>query len=120
VHVQRVAPATLSQWLSTCNASLGAGSGNWSWDGEEWSFGFPSSTLGNLVATPNPVVGCIAGAAGALPTAGVIGLSSFHPGGANVLMCDGSVRFLKDSTNVNVVWGLGSRNQGEVISSDAF
>ena len=47
-------PANLNQWLNTCNASLSTGSGNWSWDGEVWSFGFPSSTLGNRVAPPNP------------------------------------------------------------------
>ena len=48
------------------------------------------------------------------------GLSSYHPGGANVLMCDGSVRFLKNSTNQATIWALGSRAQGEVISSDSY
>jgi prepilin-type processing-associated H-X9-DG protein len=47
-------------------------------------------------------------------------LSSFHPGGANVLMADGSVKFLKDSTNRMTVWALGSRDQGEIISADAY
>ena len=47
-------------------------------------------------------------------------LSSFHPGGANILMCDGSVKFLKDSTNMQVIWALGSRAGGEVISSESF
>jgi len=51
---------------------------------------------------------------------GNFGMSSFHPGGANALFCDGSVRFLKSSTNQVVIWQLGSRAQGEVISSDAF
>jgi prepilin-type N-terminal cleavage/methylation domain-containing protein len=46
---QTMTPATLNQWLNTCNAALSTGSGNWSWDGEVWSFGFPSTTLGNLV-----------------------------------------------------------------------
>jgi hypothetical protein len=35
-------------------------------------------------------------------------------------MADGSVRFLKSSTSMNIVWGLGSRNGGEVISSDSY
>jgi hypothetical protein len=34
--------------------------------------------------------------------------------------CDGSVRFLKDSTNQQTLWALGSRAQGEVISSDQY
>jgi prepilin-type processing-associated H-X9-DG protein len=50
----------------------------------------------------------------------MIGMGSYHPGGANVLMADGSVRFLKDSTNPTTVWALGSRNQGEVLSGDAY
>jgi prepilin-type N-terminal cleavage/methylation domain-containing protein/prepilin-type processing-associated H-X9-DG protein len=117
---QTMTLATLNQWLNTCNAALTTGSGNWSWDGEVWSFGFPSSTLGNLVAPPNPVINCIAGAAGSLPVVGTIGLSSLHPGGVNVLLCDGSVKFLKNSINVPTLWALGSRAQGEVISADAF
>ena len=46
--------------------------------------------------------------------------SSNHPGGVNVAMADGSVRFVKDSIAANVWWGLGTRNGREVISSDAF
>jgi prepilin-type processing-associated H-X9-DG protein len=50
----------------------------------------------------------------------VIGPNSFHPGGANVGMCDGSVRFLKNTTNITIVWGLGSIAGGEVISADQY
>ena len=46
--------------------------------------------------------------------------SSNHPGGVNVAMADGSVRFVKDSITSAVWWGLGTRNGREVISSDAF
>jgi prepilin-type N-terminal cleavage/methylation domain-containing protein/prepilin-type processing-associated H-X9-DG protein len=48
------------------------------------------------------------------------GFRSNHPGGANFLFCDGSVKFLKSTTNSLVVMALGSRNGGEVISSDSY
>jgi prepilin-type processing-associated H-X9-DG protein len=41
---------------------------------------------------------------------------SQHPGGVNVLMCDGSVHFLNQATEKAVVCGLASRNVGEVVS----
>ena len=51
---------------------------------------------------------------------GAASASSNHPGGVNVAMADGSVRFVKDSVAGNVWWGLGTRNGREVISSDAY
>jgi prepilin-type processing-associated H-X9-DG protein len=46
--------------------------------------------------------------------------NSMHPGGVNLLMADGSVRFIKSTINI-VSWrALGSRNGGEVISADAY
>jgi prepilin-type processing-associated H-X9-DG protein len=46
--------------------------------------------------------------------------SSRHPGGANFLRCDGSVRFLKNSIAQPTIWSLGSRAQGEVVSADSY
>ena len=43
---------------------------------------------------------------------------SLHPGGANVLLCDGSVRFVKESIQLWTWVALSSRCGGEVISSD--
>jgi prepilin-type processing-associated H-X9-DG protein len=60
------------------------------------------------------------GSGNALSQDGSYPMTSWHPGGANVLMCDGSVHFLKNSTNQQTVWALGSRNQGEVLSSDSY
>ncbi|MHC5541946.1 DUF1559 family PulG-like putative transporter, partial [Singulisphaera rosea] len=48
------------------------------------------------------------------------GFRSRHPGGANFLMCDGSVKFLKASISMPIFCALGSRAGGEVISADAF
>jgi prepilin-type N-terminal cleavage/methylation domain-containing protein/prepilin-type processing-associated H-X9-DG protein len=46
--------------------------------------------------------------------------SSRHPGGVNALFGDGSVKFIKDSVNLGTWRALGTRNGGEVISSDSF
>ncbi len=53
-------------------------------------------------------------------TSGMIAPSSNHPGGVNVCFGDGSVKFIKDTVSPQTWWALGSRNQSEVISSDAY
>ncbi|GAC1339884.1 MAG: DUF1559 domain-containing protein [Isosphaeraceae bacterium] len=45
---------------------------------------------------------------------------SLHPGGSNVLLGDGSVRFIKETINLRVWQALCSRNGGEVINADDF
>jgi prepilin-type processing-associated H-X9-DG protein len=49
-----------------------------------------------------------------------IGFRSRHPGGANFLAGDGSVKFLKDTIARAIYRGLGTRAGGEVISSDSY
>ncbi len=48
------------------------------------------------------------------------GFKSHHPGGCNFLFVDGSVHFLKQTINMFTYCALGSRNGGEVVSSDAY
>jgi prepilin-type processing-associated H-X9-DG protein len=49
-----------------------------------------------------------------------INARNYHPGGANTLMGDGSVRFVK-STIDGMVWReLGTVAGGELISSDSY
>ena len=43
----------------------------------------------------------------------VVTPSSDHPGGINVLMGDGNVRFVNESIDMSAWWSLGSRNGGE-------
>jgi prepilin-type processing-associated H-X9-DG protein len=45
---------------------------------------------------------------------------SYHPGGANVLFGDGSVKFLKESTAVVTLRQLVTPNGNEAISSDQY
>jgi prepilin-type N-terminal cleavage/methylation domain-containing protein/prepilin-type processing-associated H-X9-DG protein len=51
---------------------------------------------------------------------GVITASSNHPGGVNVGLMDGSVRFVKDSVNQYTWWAVATYAGGEVVSADAF
>jgi prepilin-type N-terminal cleavage/methylation domain-containing protein/prepilin-type processing-associated H-X9-DG protein len=54
------------------------------------------------------------------PTFAAITADSYHPGGVNVLLGDGSVRFIKDSIN-GLSWrALGTIAGGEVISADSY
>jgi prepilin-type N-terminal cleavage/methylation domain-containing protein/prepilin-type processing-associated H-X9-DG protein len=46
--------------------------------------------------------------------------ASNHPGGVNICFADGSVKFIKNSINLQTWWAIGTRNGGEVISSDQY
>jgi prepilin-type N-terminal cleavage/methylation domain-containing protein/prepilin-type processing-associated H-X9-DG protein len=48
------------------------------------------------------------------------GFRSQHPGGMNIGMADGSVRFLKASVAQNIYRAISTRAMGEVLSSDSF
>jgi prepilin-type N-terminal cleavage/methylation domain-containing protein/prepilin-type processing-associated H-X9-DG protein len=45
---------------------------------------------------------------------------SYHAGGVNALMGDGSVKFVKDTVNIATWRALSTTNGGEVISADAL
>jgi len=114
----------LQPWLQQCNqnaSNTGKRFNKTTTLGEAWSLGSPIYTMGNMLVPPNPKTpNCSLASGNNNNQPGVYGLSSRHPGGANVLMCDGSVRFLKDSTNLQTIWALGSRAGGEIISADAY
>jgi prepilin-type N-terminal cleavage/methylation domain-containing protein/prepilin-type processing-associated H-X9-DG protein len=46
---------------------------------------------------------------------GHIGARSYHPGGVNLLHCDGSVRFVSDSVDATTWARVGSRGDGQPI-----
>ncbi|AGA26819.1 DUF1559 family PulG-like putative transporter [Singulisphaera acidiphila] len=48
------------------------------------------------------------------------GPSSYHSGGVNLALADGSVRFVKQTISPQTWWALGTRAGGEIISSDSY
>ncbi|MFO0889093.1 MAG: DUF1559 domain-containing protein [Isosphaeraceae bacterium] len=54
------------------------------------------------------------------PTFAAITARSYHPGGVNVLLGDGSVRFVKDSIAGSIWRAMGTILGGEVVSADAY
>jgi prepilin-type processing-associated H-X9-DG protein len=115
------------RWLATippaAAASVGNPALNKSWLGELWAAGICGLGMGNTLLPPNsPYPNAQIGGRNAedFDTPGVYGLSSNHPGGANVAFVDGSVRWLKSSTTIAIVWALGSRSQAELVSADSY
>jgi prepilin-type N-terminal cleavage/methylation domain-containing protein/prepilin-type processing-associated H-X9-DG protein len=94
--------------------------------GWRWSLGAYGFAAFNTIQTPNdsqyPTGGCQNGAGNEAWANGAwsIGAASAHPGGANVLMGDGHVIFIKSSINRTTWWNLGTKAGGEVISSDQY
>jgi prepilin-type processing-associated H-X9-DG protein len=80
------------------------------WAGGQNCISVPSAPVGGLTIPPvNPAP------ADAWINAGNSSLFSDHPGGAQVLLCDGSVRFLNETIPVQLLLALASRSDGEVI-----
>jgi prepilin-type processing-associated H-X9-DG protein len=43
--------------------------------------------------------------------------TSHHVGGVNLLLCDGSVRFVNDHVDLSTWWALGSRNGNDIVGA---
>jgi prepilin-type N-terminal cleavage/methylation domain-containing protein/prepilin-type processing-associated H-X9-DG protein len=116
-------------FLQTCQGQAPAsitGGSNWKTNksqlGRDWNQGMFAHTLGNTLLPPNPsYYNCnMESWGGDFDAPGMYSISSYHPGGGNAAFADGSVRFIKSSTAMNIMWSIGSRSGGEVVSSDAY
>ncbi len=88
-----------------------------------WGYAWYVATLYNHAAPPN-WRGWDCGLGSSLSDSpgehAIVSARSQHPGGVNVLFGDGSVKFVKDSTNLQVWRNMGSRAGGEIISASDF
>jgi prepilin-type N-terminal cleavage/methylation domain-containing protein/prepilin-type processing-associated H-X9-DG protein len=115
--------ATFPQWLSQCAAALSTANrqGKTVALGESWAYGLMGITLGTILLPPNSQYpNCSTDGVNTIESPGMMNLRSYHSGGANVVLCDGSVKFVKDGISMPTVWALGSRAQGEIVASDAY
>jgi prepilin-type N-terminal cleavage/methylation domain-containing protein/prepilin-type processing-associated H-X9-DG protein len=111
--------------LNACTAAYKAGTTNQqlsNTNGNRWGWGATSITLFNTVAPPNYTFSaCRDSCPGCGPDDSLFSnAQSRHPGGVNVLMTDGSARFIKDSISPQTWMALGTRANGETISADSY
>jgi len=93
-----------------CNAASGTFSGK---RGGKWLDGHYGNTLYNHYYTPNPPQwDCGNGS----HNKALSSPRSYHAGGVNLLLCDGSVRFISDGIALPTWRGLATRAGGEVLS----
>ena len=93
--------------------------------GWRWGAGSPGISSFHTIVPPNSLTyqwsGCRYGCGGCgIDFGNIINSTSNHSGGANFGMADGSVKFIKGSISMNTYWALGTKDGGEVVSSDAF
>jgi prepilin-type N-terminal cleavage/methylation domain-containing protein/prepilin-type processing-associated H-X9-DG protein len=121
-------PANVLLDLQTCSANFVVGNAAVNSDqdkGYTWTTGSPGIGLLNTIVPPNSDKwkwsACRFGCVGCGADYGhYTNASSNHPGGVNVAMADGSARFFKSSIAMMTWWALGTKSNGEVISSDSY
>ena len=77
-------------------------------------------TMFNTIALPNSAkwTYCSSSTSGSASTYSEA--DSFHPGGINILMGDGSVRFIKSTISRTTWWALGTKANNEVIDNSSL
>lgn len=86
--------------------------GGWRWRGYPWSEGTPWRGFYNHLMPPNGI-----SVQGADWPQIVSSASSFHSGGAQAVMCDGSVKLHSETMDPFVWTALGTRNGAEALSA---
>jgi prepilin-type processing-associated H-X9-DG protein len=131
-YLQTALPSCNAQWSaiattgSSNSGTLGCNRGNY------WGWGAEAMSLFNTIVPPNSQQyqwsycrsgcnGCCNGNPCNLADhAEIANSNSQHPGGCNIAFGDGHVTFIKSSISIQTWWALGTKGQGEVISSDSY
>jgi prepilin-type N-terminal cleavage/methylation domain-containing protein/prepilin-type processing-associated H-X9-DG protein len=121
----------IQQALAACNSTYLTAVANNGLSGDRgwyWAWGSEGMSMFSTIVPPNSTqfpwghcrFGCQTCGTYSSDHSHIVNATSNHPGGANVLMADGAVRFMKSTINMTTWWALGSKSNGEVVSSDAY
>jgi prepilin-type N-terminal cleavage/methylation domain-containing protein len=119
---------SIDQTLQMCqNMNMSMAMPITSWMGATWAIGDMSCSTYNHVSTPDTRT-CASMSGGMMmsPTMSMANMavdlppSSYHAGGVNLMLGDGSVRFIKDSVALTVWRALSTRNGGEIIGGTDY
>jgi prepilin-type N-terminal cleavage/methylation domain-containing protein/prepilin-type processing-associated H-X9-DG protein len=113
-------PAVIQTALALCDQNWRTGGSFDNQGGRDWAHGAMIQTLFNTVVTPNKYKWTHCSNTGSTTMSPFSNAMSYHAGGVNTLMTDGSVKFIKDSVNPTTWWALGTRNGGEVIDASSY
>jgi prepilin-type N-terminal cleavage/methylation domain-containing protein/prepilin-type processing-associated H-X9-DG protein len=108
------------QFAQLCNrAPITSANQQWQWKGEWWGFG--ATMIYSHTQTPNRT-SCVYHDINqdGRGTITMIGASSNHPGGVNVLFMDGAVRFVNNSVNYLTWYAIATPNKGETVSFGSY
>ncbi len=113
--------------LNVCNTQFALpGGGNlYNNRGYTWALGSPAVSLFNTIVPPSSRQFGWGSCRSNCAQCGVEGsefanANSRHPGGVNVLLADGSVKFIKATIAPQSWWALGTKAGGEVLSADSY
>ncbi len=116
---------TLATFLQWCNTNYQGGTNLSRTKGFRWGWGETGISLFHTLVPPNstqyPWSACrVDGCGGCNPDGAITNAQSYHSGGVNCLMTDGSVRFIKDSISWATWWSLGTKGNGETIDATSY
>jgi prepilin-type N-terminal cleavage/methylation domain-containing protein/prepilin-type processing-associated H-X9-DG protein len=111
--------------IIACSAAFNPAASGANGPGITWATGAMGYTMFNTIIPPNgggtvQWAGCRNGCCPQSQHADYNNATSRHSGGVNVMMADGSVKFIKNTISFTVWWALGTRGNGESLSSDAY
>lgn len=110
-------PCTTDIVVAICTRRVPTNNSHRSFGGSNWLAGGLNATWYNHLLTPNShlpdcSLGDVNAAGGG---SGIYTARSFHPGGVNVLMADGSGRFVSQDVELSIWEATGTRNGREIL-----